>query len=226
MKPAAPAWAPMSSTPAAAESQEETLWPSVVDVPAWAPQFHISTVRPESAAPVPQPPAPPVIKPAAAALAPAPAPASASAPALKPAPAATAPSSWQVVEQKRIDVNIRREAPTPEDRSYAEWFAWAKRGGAPVSACHSAAQAAFLALSSGKDVSVAAQMAAAAMVTPPLPVDSARTAYCAWFALANIDLSFDQPHAHAYATAAIHAEGAGADPKGAHAAGLEAAGIK
>ena len=86
------------------------------------------------------------------------------------------------------EVNIRRVVPTPEDRSYAEWFTWAKRGGAPVNACHSAAQAAFHALSTGKDVAVAAQMAAAAMVNPPLPVDSGRQTYCAWFALANIDL--------------------------------------
>jgi hypothetical protein len=116
--------------------------------------------------------------------------------------------------------------PTPEDRSYAEWFTWAKRGGAPVSACHAAAQAAFQALSTGKDVAVAAQMAAAAMVNPPLPVDSGRQTYCAWFALANIDLSLDQARAHAFSTAAVHALDAGADAKGAHAAGLEAAGIK
>jgi hypothetical protein len=131
-----------------------------------------------------------------------------------------------VIEQKAVNIDIRRVVPSPEDRSYAEWFTWAKRGGAPVSACHAAAQAAFHALSSGKDVSVAAQMAAAAMASPPLPVDTGRQTYCAWFALANIDLNFDQPHAHAFATAAVHALDAGADAKGAHAAGLEAAGIK
>jgi hypothetical protein len=131
-----------------------------------------------------------------------------------------------VVEQKAVEHEIRRVVPSPEDRSYAEWFTWAKRGGAPVSACHAAAQAAFKALSTGKDVSVAAQMAAAAMASPPLPVDSGRQTYCAWFALANIDLNFDQPHAHAFATGAVHALDAGADARGAHAAGLEAAGIK
>ena len=132
-----------------------------------------------------------------------------------------------MVEQRPTrEVNIRRVVPTPEDRSYAEWFTWAKRGGAPVSACHSAAQAAFHALSTGKDVAVAAQMAAAAMVNPPLPVDSGRQTYCAWFALANIDLNLDQPRAHLFSTAAVHALDRGADAKGAHAAGLEAAGIK
>ena len=131
-----------------------------------------------------------------------------------------------MVEQKHVDVNIKREVPTPEDRSYAEWFAWAKRGGAPVNACHAAAQAAFAALSSGKDVSAAAQIAAAAMSSPPQTVDSGRQTYCAWFALANIDLNLDQARAHLFATAAIHALDKGADAKGAHSAGLEAAGIK
>jgi hypothetical protein len=121
---------------------------------------------------------------------------------------------------------ISREVPSPEDRSYAEWFAWAKRGGAPAGACHAAAQAAFHALASGKDVSVAAQMAAAAMAMPPLAVDAGRQTYCAWFSLGNIDLAFDQRRAHAFATAAVHALDAGGDAKGAHAAGLEAAGIK
>jgi hypothetical protein len=131
-----------------------------------------------------------------------------------------------VVEQKPLDSKISREVPSPEDRSYAEWFAWAKRGGAPAGACHAAAQAAFQALASGKDVSVAAQMAAAAMAKPPLAVDAGRQTYCAWFSLANIDLVFDQRRAHAFATAAVHALDAGADAKQAHAAGLEAAGIR
>jgi hypothetical protein len=49
-------------------------------------------------------------------------------------------SSWEVVEQRR-KVDPKKIVPTPEDRSYAEWFAWAKRGGAPAGACHAAAQA-------------------------------------------------------------------------------------
>jgi hypothetical protein len=93
-------------------------------------------------------------------------------------------------------------APTAEDRSYAEWFAWAKRGGAPASACHAAAQGAFQALASGKDVGVAVQWATAAMSRPPAPVSQGRQAYCAWFSLANIDMNFDQHRAHAFATGA------------------------
>jgi hypothetical protein len=132
-----------------------------------------------------------------------------------------------VVDQKRVEeAQVSRVVPTPEDRSYAEWFAWAKRGGAPVNACHAAAQAAFAALSSGKDVAAAAQIAAAAMASPPQAVDAGRQTYCAWFALANIDLNLDQARAHLFATAALHALEGGADAKGAHSAGMEAAGIK
>jgi hypothetical protein len=147
-------------------------------------------------------------------------------PAAASSPAPSSSPAWQVVDQKHVDVNIKRVVPTPEDRSYAEWFAWAKRGGAPVSACHAAAQAAFSALSTGRDVAAAAQIAAAAMASPPQPVDSGRQTYCAWFALANIDLNLDQARAHLFSTAAIRALDGGANAKGAHAAGLEAAGIK
>jgi hypothetical protein len=224
-QPSAPSWAPnISAQTPAVTTDEATQWPATVDVPAWAPQVHITPARPASQAPAPEPVAPPAPKPAPAAPAP-----TVPVAAPVPAPAAGAPSSssWQVVEQKPTrEIHIKRLVPTPEDRSYAEWFTWAKRGGAPVSACHSAAQAAFQALSTGKDVAVAAQMAAAAMVNPPMQVDSGRQTYCAWFALANIDLNLDQARAHAFSTAAVHALDAGADARGAHAAGLEAAGIK
>ena len=128
------------------------------------------------------------------------------------------------MDQKR-KVDPAKVVPTPEDRSYAEWFAWAKRGGAPASACHAAAQGAFQALSAGKDVATAVQWATAAMTRPPVPVSAGRQAYCAWFSLANIDLNLDQHRAHAFGTAAVHALDAGADAAGAHAAGLAAAGI-
>ena len=116
--------------------------------------------------------------------------------------------------------------PTAEDRSYAEWFAWAKRGGAPASACHAAAQGAFKALSSGKDVMTAVQWASAAMGEPPEPVSFARQQYCAWFSLANIDLNMDQHRAHMFAGAAVHALDVGMDASAAHAAGLAAAGVR
>ena len=91
--------------------------------------------------------------------------------------------------EQRSKAAPKKVVPTPEDRSYAEWFAWAKRGGAPASACHAAAQGAFKALSSGKDVATAVQWATAAMAKPPVPVSADRQTYCAWFSLANIDLT-------------------------------------
>src|SRR5487761_1550856 len=205
---AVPAWAPNITQPAAPSPEQETQWPAVVDIPAWAPQTHVASARPAAAAPTPQPPTPPAAKPPAP-VAPAqpPAPAAANQASAPGAAGSTSSSSWQVVDQKHVEVNINRVVPTPEDRSYAEWFAWAKRGGAPVPACHAAAQAAFAALSSGKDVAAAAQIAAAAMASPPLAVEVGRQTYCAWFALANIDLNLDQARAHLFATAALHALG-------------------
>jgi len=138
-------------------------------------------------------------------------------------------AGWEVVDQRRKDSGPHAPVsagPTPEDRSYAEWFAWAKRGGAPASACHAAAQGAFEALSQGKDLATAVQMATAAMSRPPAQVSAGRQAYCAWFALGNIDLNIEQTRAHAFATAAVHALDAGQDARAAHAAGLAAAGIK
>jgi hypothetical protein len=135
-------------------------------------------------------------------------------------------SSWQVVEQPRKSGPHAPVGPTAEDRSYAEWFAWAKRGGAPASVCHAAAQGAFKALSSGKDVNTAVQWATAAMSQPPQQVSYTRAQYCAWFALANIDLNLDQHRAHLFAAAAIQALDAGQDASAAHAAGLAAAGIR
>ena len=131
-----------------------------------------------------------------------------------------------MVEQKHMDVNITRPVPTADDKAYAEWFAWAKRGGAKAAACHSAAQGAFRALSSGHDIATAVKWATAAMSSPPVAVDAGRQAYCAWFSLANIDLNLDQHKAHAFATAAVHALDAGADAASAHAAGLAAAGVR
>jgi hypothetical protein len=129
------------------------------------------------------------------------------------------------VEQKKGKEAVKT-GPTPEDRSYAEWFAWAKRGGAPAGACHAAAQGAFQALASGKDVATAVQWATVAMARPPMPVSADRQQYCAWFSLANIDLNLDQHKAHAFSTAAVHALDMGSDAAAAHAAGLAAAGVR
>lgn len=203
-------------------------------IPAWAPQIHVGTTRTDESKPA-------AVQPAALAPQPAAPPAPLPAPVPKPAPpaqqpaaklptasqpaAASSKSTWEVVEQKQ-KAGAAKVIPTPEDRSYAEWFSWAKRGGAPASACHAAAQGAFQALSSGKDVATAVQWATAAMTRPPVAVSADRQSYCAWFSLANIDLNLDQHKAHAFATAAVHALDAGADAGSAHAAGLAAAGIR
>ena len=115
------------------------------------------------------------------------------------------------MEQKKGHEAKAKAGPTPEDRSYAEWFAWAKRGGAPASACHAAAQGAFQALAGGKDVATAVQWATVSMSRPPVPVSAERQTYCAWFSLAHIDLNLDQHKAHAFGTAAVHALEMGAD---------------
>jgi hypothetical protein len=149
-------------------------------------------------------------------------------PPAQPASQPGTAQAWEVVDQRRKDSGPHAAAggPSPEDRSYAEWFAWAKRGGAPASACHAAAQGAFEALSTGKDLATAVQMATAAMSRPPANVSVGRQAYCAWYALGHIDLNIDQSRAHAFAAAAVHALDSGQDAKAAHAAGLVAAGIK
>jgi hypothetical protein len=64
------------------------------------------------------------------------------------------------------------------------------------------------------------------MSQPPEQVLHTRAQYCAWFALANIDLNLDQHRAHLFAAAALQALDAGQDASAAHAAGLAAAGIR
>ena len=245
---ASPPWVP--TPPAGASSGFDVDWPSPVEVPSWAPRIRIGSVQPEPAAgPVEAPaphPTPAASTPPATTAAPAGARPTSSTPPAPPAPQASATASkppppptgapatagggkdsksaWEVVQQKP-NIDPAKAMPTAEDRSYAEWFAWAKRGGAPASACHAAAQGAFMALAGGHDVAVAVQWATAAMSRPPAPVSQGRQAYCAWFSLANIDMNLDQHRAHAFAAAAIHALEAGADSNTAHAAGLAAAGI-
>jgi hypothetical protein len=231
-KPAAAATgSPAPSAPVRRASDPSVEWPAAVPIPAWAPRIHLGSTRTDEWKPAAQQPAPPASQPAPA---PQPAPAGqqpatqqpvTSLPIAQQPAAASTKSSWEVVEQKQ-KVGVVKVVPTPEDRSYAEWFSWAKRGGAPASACHAAAQGAFQALSSGKDVATAVQWATAAMARPPVPVSADRQTYCAWFSLANIDLNLDQHKAHAFATAAVHALDAGADAGTAHAAGLAAAGIR
>jgi hypothetical protein len=246
VNPAIPSWAPSAPAAAAAPAEAPVQWPGI-NVPNWAPQPTAS--HPGTASPLPAaggPYADPSVRPSApmrAAPAPAPAPQPAPAPASAPAPspsvAPTPPSvptaapaaqakpstaSWEVVEQRRQAEPVR-QGPTAEDKSYAEWFAWAKRSGAPASACHAAAQGAFRALAAGHDMNTAVQWATLAMASPPGLVGQSRQIYCAWFSLANIDLKLPTPQAHAFAIGAISALEQGADSMAAHQAGLAAAGI-
>lgn len=212
-----PAWAPR--VPLASEPGTPTWFSPKENIP------HATAQPIVQPAPEPEPePAPPVVGghlPVAQIPVPEP-------PAPQGEPQQPAKASWQVVEQPRKSGphGAVQTGPTPEDRSYAEWFAWAKRGGAPASACHAAAQGAFKALSSGKDVNTAVQWATAGMTRPAEAVSYARQQYCAWFALANIDLNLDQHRAHLFAGGAIQALDAGMDASAAHAAGLAAAGIR
>ena len=222
-----------------------TQQPAAMQVPSWAPRVPLAsqpgtptwfspkeeiphaTAQPISQPePIPEPePAPPIV---GGQLPVAPIPKPAPQPAAQSGGQPPGQPTWQVVDQPRKSGPHApaQVGPTAEDRSYAEWFAWAKRGGAPASVCHAAAQGAFKALSSGKDVNTAVQWATAAMSQPAEPVSHTRAQYCAWFALANIDLNLDQHRAHLFAAGAIQALDAGADASAAHASGLAAAGIR
>jgi len=243
--PSRPAWAPTApEEPGAAGTPPKTISPQgPINVPAWAPRVPLASepgtptwfspkeqVRHTVAQPTSQPPPAPQPEPAPPVVggqlpvAPVP-PTPKQMPAEPAAAQPTAKPTWEVVNQPH-HAEKGSAGPTPEDRSYAEWFAWAKRGGAPASACHAAAQGAFKALAAGKDVQTAVQWATAAMSRPPENVSYVRQTYCAWFSLANIDLNLDQHRAHAFAMAAVHALDNGADAAQAHAAGLQAAGIR
>ncbi|HEY6875456.1 MAG TPA: hypothetical protein VI384_03770 [Candidatus Dormibacteraeota bacterium] len=243
VNPSIPSWAPGAPRQETAPVPDApTQWPGV-NVPAWAPQatashpgtanplpsaggVYADPVRGSASAPAPAAPAPaPAPQPAPAAAAP-------TAPAIpaattgsQPPKAKTTSSSWEVVEQKRQEQEHKPQGPTAEDKSYAEWFAWAKRSGAPASACHAAAQGAFRALAAGQDMNTAVQWATLAMASPPGLVGQSRQLYCAWYSLGNIDLKLPTPQAHAFAQGAISALEQGADSMGAHQAGLMAAGI-
>ena len=234
--PAIPSWAP-NAPHAAAKPQPDapTQWPGI-NVPAWAPQpaaTHPGTANPMPGSNSPyadlarasQPVPAPLQAPAPQAAPPAPAPAP-TPPAIPATPTTATPktSSWEVVEQRRA-AEPTHQGPTPEDKSYAEWFAWAKRSGAPAGACHAAAQGAFRALAAGHDMNTAVQWATLAMASPPGLVGQSRQIYCAWYSLGNIDLKLPTAQAHAFANGAIQALEEGIDSMGAHQAGLAAAGI-
>ena len=233
--PAIPSWAPKLDAPQSADKQVQ--WPGS-SLPSWAPipggpaqagePQRVRVTSTSQPAPAPAQQSAPPVQPAAPAP---PVAAPRQPPGSRPpaaAPGASAPpkpsSSWEIVPQK-TEAKPLSAGPTAEDKSYAEWFAWAKRSGAPASACHAAAQGAFRALSGGQDMATAVKWATVAMASPPGLVGQARQLYCAWFSLGNIDLQLPTPQAHTFATAAIQALDSGADSMVAHQLGLQAAGV-
>jgi hypothetical protein len=228
---AVPPWAPQSTTHGWSSQQS-----SIRSSPSWGTRSG-STSTPPAGTPA-SPRASELPKPASAPVPPAPVPPAAAQPPPPPAPPA-APSArpvapaqqpqgrpaWEIVRQEGEDVEPVYQGPSAEDRSYSEWFAWAKRSGAPAQACHAAAQGAFRALAAGQDMNTAVQWATLAMASPPGLVGANRQLYCAWFSLGNIDLKLPTQQAHAFATGAIKALDSGADSMVAHQAGLHAAGI-
>ena len=237
--PPVPTWAPKIPVGGAVPAVEAVERPS--NVPSWAPQatshgwssgVHSSSpawgTKPGDAPPAPAPASAPAPAPApprpARAAAPAPVPAPLPVQPAQPATPAPTKPAWEIVQQEQA-AEPAYGGPSAEDRSYAEWFAWAKRSGAPAQACHAAAQGAFRALAAGQDMNTAVQWATLAMASPPGLVGANRQLYCAWFSLGNIDLKLPTPQAHAFATGAVRALDSGADSMVAHQAGLQAAGI-
>jgi len=132
--------------------------------------------------------------------------------AVAPAPAATVAAA---------------DGPT---RTYAEWFAWARRNTAEAGRCHAAAAAATAALSSGQDHATAARAAQAAALAPdapsrPVTADPQTQAYAAWYTYASVDHGMDGARSHAYAQAASLAQARGVNVTAAAAEGARAAGL-
>jgi len=222
--PPVPSWAPKvaGGEPPPAPMFERPA----THLPSWAPSGgrptqNVPAAQSQPRASIPIGEALPQARPAAST----PAPARGSTQAPGAADSKPKTSSWEVVQQKPTETPKAVYVPTPEDKSYSEWFAWAKRSGAPASACHAAAQGAFRALAAGQDMNTAVQWATLAMASPPGLVSASRQLYCAWYSLGNIDLRLPSPQAHAFAAGAIKALDEGSDAPTAHQAGLAAAGI-
>src|SRR2546428_832573 len=154
-------WAPVRAVRPATRCEgsplsERTRSAAQPGTPTWfSPKEEIphtaSQVAQPAPAPTPQPtPAPPA---GTGKLPVAQIPATPAAPAA-PAKGASAQSTWEVVEQKsKSGPHAKVEpGPTAEDRSYAECFAWAKRGGAPATSCPAPSPRASEAISDGSSL--------------------------------------------------------------------------
>jgi hypothetical protein len=115
-------------------------------------------------------------------------------------------------------------------RTYAEWFAWARRNTAEAGRCHAAAAAATAALGAGQDHAAAARLAQMAALAPdapsrPVTADAQTQAYAAWYTYASVDHGMDGARSHAYAQAASLAQAQGVNVTAAAAEGARAAGL-
>jgi len=115
-------------------------------------------------------------------------------------------------------------------RTYAEWFAWARRNTAEAGRCHAAATAATAALRAGQDHATAARLAQMAAIAPdapsrPVTADPQTQAYAAWYTYASVDHGMDGARSHAYAQAASLAQARGVNVTAAAAEGARAAGL-
>lgn len=132
--------------------------------------------------------------------------------------------SWLAASSSSAAVQVPALDP---QRTYAEWFAWARRNTPEAGRCHAAAAAALGALRAGQDHSTAARTAQAAALAPdaptrPVTVDPQTQAYAAWYTYAAVDHGMDGTKAHVYAQAAALAQARGADVTAAAAEGARA----
>lgn len=135
----------------------------------------------------------------------------AAASAVAPAPAAT----------------LQGPPASASQRTYAEWFAWARRNTPDAGRCHAAAAAAVGALDAGQDHAAAARLAQVAAMAPdaptrPVTADPQTQAYAAWYTYAAVDHAMESSKAHTYAQAAALAQARGAEVNAAAAEGARA----
>lgn len=120
-------------------------------------------------------------------------------------------------------------APGATERSYADWYVWAKRNLSPSNEnCHAAARAATFAQEAGQadgpDPMTAARQSAVSRSGPgwESPADPWTRGYAEWFDWSRLNLRGDGEANHVAAAAVINALHAGADPASAMDAGRAA----
>ena len=138
--------------------------------------------------------------------------------------------AWLMGVRQPEDVTVRPVVEAPRRcREYAVWYAWAHRNVDDPHRCHLAAQAALEAEDHGADYREAARLAqrAAELVTASnvnLRADARTQNYARWYCWAALELKLEKPVSHRAAYAATRAAEAGAGPKQAIEAALQAVG--